>query len=398
MGTWTAQGFEAKTLSYYKSAIQQVFVDAFGNDFALDDTLPQGVLIQRLAELFYGMDMDGIEAFSRLNLNTMTGLFLDMIGNFRGIPRILGTPQTGVVTITSVSQNFTPYTLPANTILTVNGTGDTFKTKYITSFTTADPVSIEVEYTEDGNSNSIVGNTLTVEGYPQITNIELISLFDGSNNESDLDYRHRLQTDYPASVNTVEYVLAELRKLQSVRSVGCAYNDTDTTDTDGIPAYATEFMVVPKAGLAAASIDVMKTETGKIILNNKTPGAPTYGNTTVQVPDSFGTIKTVNFTIATKIEVEIDVVVSTPESTGVLDLSRESEIKQTIVNYINTLDIGKDVSYSRCIAPLAADPGFDILTFKMRDKNEGTWISNGNLTIGLREYAEISANDITIGV
>ena len=88
MGTWTAQGFEAKTLSYYKSAIQQVFVEAFGNDFALDDTLPQGVLIQRLAELFYGMDMDGIEAFSRLNLNTMTGLFLDMIGNFRGIPRI----------------------------------------------------------------------------------------------------------------------------------------------------------------------------------------------------------------------------------------------------------------------------------------------------------------------
>ena len=66
MGKWTDQGFVANPVSYYKSAIQQVIVEAFGSEFDLNDNLPQGVLIQRLAELFYGMDMDGIEAFSRL--------------------------------------------------------------------------------------------------------------------------------------------------------------------------------------------------------------------------------------------------------------------------------------------------------------------------------------------
>lgn len=399
MGVWTDQGFEAKTKSYYKSAIQQVFVEAFGNDFALDDTLPQGILIERLAELFYGMDMDGVEAFSRLNLNTMAGLFLDVIGNFRGIPRILGEPQKGLVTVTCSAQNFTPFALPAGTAFTVIETGDVFNTVGITNFTTADPVPVEVVYSQDGNSNAIIGNTMSVEGYSQITNIEIISLGDGTSNESDLAYRRRLQTNYPASVNTIEYILSELRKVQTVRSVGCAYNDSDTTDLDGIPAHSTEFMVVPNAGVGLDAIDIMKTDVATVILNNKTPGSSTYGNTTVTVPDSFGTYKEVKFTLANKIEVEIDVLLGAPETTGMLDLSRVDTIKSNIVNYINSLDIGKDVSYSRCIAPFAEDTGFDIITFQMRDKNGGVWVPNNNQTnliIGVREYAEITANDIVV--
>ena len=63
MGKWTNAGFIANTLDYYKTEIQKVFVAAFGEDFLLDDSLPQGVLITRLAELFYNADLVGVEAF-----------------------------------------------------------------------------------------------------------------------------------------------------------------------------------------------------------------------------------------------------------------------------------------------------------------------------------------------
>lgn len=364
MGQWSDQGFIANPLSYYKSAIQQIFVEAFGDDFDLNDNLPQGVLIQRLAELFYAMDMDGVEAFARLNLNTMGGLFLDVVGNLRGLNRILGAPQTGVATVTCGADNFVPFTLAEGTVLTCVESGDTFTVSRMTTLST-NVVNVPIVYTENGNSSAIVGNTMQIDNYPQITNIEIISLFNGTDNESDIAYRSRLQKEYPAAVGTIEYVTNKIRALASVKSVGFLYNDTDTT-VDTIPAYSTEWIVAPKAEVRADALGVMKTDVATAIINGKTPGSPTYGNTTVVAQDVFGSQKFVNFTIAEEIPIEISVTVGTPEATGVFDLSNLSDIKTVVSDYVNNLDIGKDVSYSRCIAPFAASTGFDVLSFKMR--------------------------------
>ena len=395
MGKWTDQGFVANTLSYYKSEIQQIFVEAFGDAFDLNDNLPQGVLIQRLAELFYAMDMDGVEAFSRLNLNTMGGLFLDVVGNLRGISRVLGQPQTGIIQVACNSSNFVPFTLPEGVVFTVTQTGDKFITTRTHTFET-DTEAVEVAYTEDGNSSSIVGNTMTVENYPQIQNIEIISLFDGTDSESDISYRSRLQREYPAAVGTIEWVNNLLRAIPSVKAVGCMYNDTAVA-TD-IPAYSTEWMVAPQASVTGSALDVFKTQVAETILDNKVPGSPTAGNTTMSVQDAFGTTKAVNFTIATEVPIQIQLVVATPEATGVFDLGGVDEIKKTVADYVNNLDIGKDVSFSRCIAPFAADKGFDITEFKMKAKSSETWLTNQNLVIGAREYASLQPSDIEVEI
>lgn len=397
MGQWTDEGFVAHQKSEYKASIQNVFREAFGSDFALDDTLPQGVLIDRLAELFYAIDMDGVEAFARLNLNTLGGVMLDVVGNFRGITRVLGQPQTGVAQITCNSSNFLPFSIPAGTVFTTQN-GDTFETVNLVTVTAFTATNIDIRYTANGNSSAIVGDTMTVSGFPRITNIEIVSLFNGTDNESDLAYRRRIQLSYPAAMGTNEYIISKLYSLPTVESVDVLYNDTDSTDGNNVPAYCTEFLVAPKDSVTSAAMQVFKDSVAKTILDNKTPGAPTFGNTAVSVQDIFGTTKTVNFTIPTKVEVEIDVVVASPETTGRLDLSNEDKIKEAIVEYINNLAVGKDVSYARCIAPLATDPGFDIMTFKMRDKTSETWVSNANLVIGIRQYASITKSDIHIGI
>lgn len=398
MGKWTNEGFVANTLEYYKLAIQRLFVEAFGSDFLLDDSLPQGILIQRLAELFYNADMDGIEAFSRMNPNTASGVYLDLLGKLRGYVRNKGTPQVATVQLTVSATGFQPFTIPAGVIFTTTNSGVRFVTS-VPQLVSATNSSIYLDYTESGNSTAAINDTLYAEGYSQITNMVISYLADGTEDESDMDYRARILTTFPVASNTLQSVRQLLLASPYVKTVGVNYNDTDQT-TDSLPPYSTEWLVVPRSGTGdpTAYLQVFKNEVGTIILNNKMPGAATAGNTTVQVADIFGTAKDVNFTIPTEVPIEISVTVVTPEATGVLDLSRTDAERQVIKDYIDGLSIGSDVSFSRCMAPLTGDVGFDITEMKIRKVGDANWNINTNLTIGNREYATISLANIKIGV
>lgn len=391
MGQWSSAGFEAKTLEYYKAAVQQVFVDAYGNDFLLDDSLPQGVLIQELAELFYNADMDGIEAFSRLNINTATGIYLDLFGSMRGIARSQGTPQIITVQLTCDANNFSSFSIPEGHVFT-SISGDTFVTTQIETITAVSQ-SIYLTYTESGNSTVALNDGLSTEGFSQITNIVVTYLASGTERETDLEYRARILNEAPVPDNTLRFVMNKLLELQTVKTVGVNYNDTSST-VDTLPAYSTEWMAVPKDGV---DLTLFKQQVAKTILDNKVPGSPTAGNTTQTATDVFGTSKTVNFTIPTKVQLKVVCTITASEAGSGVDLSNKTAIQETIANYINGLDIGVDVSFSRVMAPLAADTGFDVSSLVIEDVDETTVITNGNYPIGIREYASIDIANISIG-
>ena len=112
MGKWTGQGFVANNESFYVTELQKIFVECFGNDFLLDPTLPQGIFITRVAELLYNADMDGVEGFARLNINNASGVYLDIIGGLRNIPRSQGTPQKVGLRLTISTNNFIQFSIP----------------------------------------------------------------------------------------------------------------------------------------------------------------------------------------------------------------------------------------------------------------------------------------------
>jgi len=393
MGQWTNAGFEAKTLDYYKTAIQQIFVDAFGSDFLLDDALPQGVLIQELAELFYNADMDGIEAFSRLNINTASGVYLDLIGSIRGLSRSLGTPQIATVALTINADNFIPFSIPDGHVFTASN-GDTFTTQGINTISSASDQSIFLYYTSMGNSSVLVGDKMSTVGLSQITDIEVTYLANGTGTETDMEYRSRIIKERPVPSNTLQQVMNKLLELQTVRTVGVNYNDTDTT-VDSIPKYATEWMAVPKDG---ADLALFKQQVAQIIVNNKVPGSPTYGNTTQTTTDIFGQTKDVSFTIPTRINIRVNCVVSTPEDTGILDLSGATAVKETIVTYVNNLNIGDDVSFSRIVAPLSADKGFDITSIVISNlpvatASQTTGSSLSNVAVDAQQFEQFATTN-----
>lgn len=437
MGKWTDQGFVATSLAKYKEDLQKIFIEAFGDDFILDDETEQGILIQRFAELLYNTDMDGIEAFTLMNPNTVRGVFLDLIGNLRGMPRGLGTPQVASVNIKANANSFSPFTIPQGhqfTLVSGEGTFIAAAGKTISTPT----ATLELEYSEAGNSSASVGAKMQTTGFSQIEDIEITYLTDGQDRESDIEYRARLRTSYPVANNTIAYVEGKIMETQLASDVGHNYNDQGET-VDGLPAYTTEWMAVPVKGV---DMDLFKDKVATAILNNKVPSSGTAGNTSVDVADIFGTVKNVKFTIPEEIKIQVQVRVGTPEATGFIDLSAAPQIKQAIVDYVNTLRIGDDVSYSRVLAPITAAPDFDVLTFQMRELpeapmwdpakeytngdivrytdgvfyqakgtpegaptvdpvwavyNEG-WLSFQNFPVTSRQYATLDTGDITIGV
>lgn len=404
MGKWQEEGFVANSLDYYKDQLQQVFIAAFGNDFLLDDTLPQGILITRLAELFYNMDMDGIEAMSCLNLNTASGYWLDIIGGLRGLPRSQGTPQIVTVKITS-NPNMLPYTIPQGAEFNSMDGADKF-TAISGALVETQDVEVQLVYTESGDSSLSIGSKLQAPKVSGATDIEVTYLAEGLPRETDSEYRSRMRSEYPVANNTIEFVQNKLLELQFVKTVGCNYNDTaDTVDT--LPPYTTEWMAVPKKYITDEETgedievdpELFKNSVATVIVNNKVPGSPTTGNTTVTVPDIFGTPKEVKFTIPDEIALEIEVQVASEEATGYIDLSNVPEIQEAIALYINGLKIGDDVSYTRCLKPLVNDGLFDIVSFKMRQKGtDEDWKVNTNYPITTRQYASITEADIKIMV
>lgn len=402
MGKWTGQGFVANNESFYVTELQKIFVECFGNDFLLDPTLPQGIFITRVAELLYNADMDGVEGFARLNINNASGVYLDIIGGLRNIPRSQGTPQKVGLRLTISTNNFIQFSIPQGQAFTSLDGSYTFLNDTTYTVTSANTENVLfASFTSLGDSGISIGAKLSTDGFSQITDIEVVSLTPGTEEESDIDYRTRLIRAIPVAVNTIEYVQNLLLADPSVRLVGHNYNDTaDVVDT--LPPYTTEWMVVPEStvNMADATVaNLWKLNIANIILNNKVPGAPTAGNTTVtNATDVFGTQKTVKFTIPTKVNLQITATLGTPEQTGRLDMLGIDEIRAKMAQYINSLDIGNDVSYSRLIAPLAADNGFDVLTFTITNKDTGTTLSNSNFPIGRREYASITLADISLGV
>lgn len=394
MGQWTNRGFVANSVADYKAQIQAVFKQAFGDDFIVDDdTLPQGILIQELAELFANADADSIEVLTQLNPNTMSGIWLDLVAMARGLSRKAGSPQTVTISVVS-NPSLLPYLIPAEQVFTCNETGEQFiitESKLITAVNS----SIQVGFSGEGDSAVVVGNHFHTEGLSGIITMEAIGLSAGTERESDSSFRNRLIESAPVFTPTIEHITNEINLLPDIRSVGCAYNDTSET-VDGMPPYTTEFLVAPTANIDKTTdqYTYWKEAVGKAILWNKVPGSPTFGSTTVNIADPFGTMKDVSFSVPDEIKIGITINASVNEQVGVADVEKIGDIKDKIAAYVNGLPVGTDVAYSRIMQIFMDGSSMDITSLVFKNIATGTEYTNQNYVIETRQYAQCDSIEV----
>lgn len=390
MSQFTSTGVVTKTLDEWYNAVVEFKRSVWGQDFVTDPTTKQGADILQLAELLYNAEMNNVSAFAQLNLNTATGICLDYIGLVRGIYRNGGYPQEIKVDLTSA---VTGWTLTPDT---------TFRTQSGYNYYAPSDIQITslnqqitLVYSSDGNPDVNDGDPLTtVQPNTNIVSAVIATggITPGSDTENDVSYRKRIKDADIGFIGTLELMASEMSKVPGVAKLRILYNDESTTQ-QGIPAYNTEFLVVPDDGVDDTTFNASVAEK---ILEVKVPGAPLNGSTTVQIADYYGEPKNVKFTRPTKVMVQFFATVATNPTTGVIDLSQIPVETQAIIDYVQSVDVGEGISWSRILGMLAGDSGFVITDWGLRKVGSSTWLKTDITPNSVREYLWIDANNIDI--
>ena len=358
----------------------------------------RSVLVQRVTDKIYQLQQVGLSVWNMLSINNASGANLDYLAANLGILRKPGIAQTLLVRLTSVNVG-TGYTIPIGTLFSTLDGRYSYATLSSINVSQDGILDVSVQATTNADIPVMQGEKLVSESYiPQLSDISVLEIsIAGTANETDDELRQRIWGKNLSFIGTIPFMLDKLRAIQYLRKVGENHNNTSQTDSDGVPAYSTEFLVLPypEVETTAGAQIAMKTAVAQTIVSFMLPGLPTYGSTQVTIPDYKGQDRTVNFTIVDSVEVEVFFRI-VPTENGVFSDENKNTQQKAIVEYINNLDIGTDISITKLWGIMSPDALYDIADFGIRRVGEEQW-QKTNLSIGSREAALITAANIQIG-
>lgn len=363
-------------LEYYKSI--------FGEDIYLDeDTMDYqqlSILSKALYESFLSLQL----AYSSRSPVSASGVSLDTLAPLFSIYRINGTKSHVNLTITGVSgtvisngivadNNDVEWLLPAEVIIPDSGS-----------------ISVDCESKEFGAFYSIAGSITTIItptfGWRSVTNNA--ASFPGTDVETDSAYRNRMiNSSFSPSLSVLQGILSDLQQINNVVRCKVYENDTNVTDSNGIPAHA-----------ISAVVDGGETATiAEVLYLKKAPGVSTYGTTSYVYTTKFGNDATINFFRPTETNIYVNINVK-KFSTYSLDM--EDAIKDKIVEYISQLSIGDSVLNTMLYAvALSAQesltsPSYSVVSLKT--STNGATYTTDDISIPFNGASKIEKANISI--
>lgn len=357
----------------------------------------RSVLVQRITDKIYQLQQVGLSVWNAMSVNNASGANLDYLASNLGVFRKQGIAQTLSVRLTSINIG-NGYLIPiGSTFVTTDGKYS-YKTLASINVTENGTLDISVQATTNEDIPIVIGDKLVSEAYmPQISDVSVLEItVAGTKNETDEQLRERLWGKNLSFIGTIPFMLDQLRSIDYLRKVGELHNNTATVDTDGLPAYSTEFLVLPYSEVEETpeGIEAMKTAVAQKIISFMLPGLPTHGSSTVVIPDYRGKDRTVKFTVVDSVDTEVYFQIGAQENGSFSDSDVTTQ-KQKIYDYINNLDIGEDISITQLWGIVSPNAKFEILDFGVR-RVGGAW-QKTNLSVGSREAAVITIDNIHIG-
>jgi len=225
-------------------------------------------------------------------------------------------------------------------------------------------------------------NILTPQlGWDSVTNP--LPASEGRSIETDEELRIRFRnTKFERASSTVDAIYSALIDIAGIEQVVVYENDTDVTDSMGIPSHS--FLPIVLGGLSS--------EIGQAIWENKPMGIRSFGDTNVVIYHTQGFAHNIAFKRPDPVPIYITINV-TKDST--FPGNGNDSIRSALIAYFaNNLGIGDDVIYSRLYTPLNTVPGFFVNS--MFIGKTPTPSGTTNIAINFAEIATISSVNINI--
>lgn len=213
-----------------------------------------------------------------------------------------------------------------------------------------------------------------------------------SGNPIEEDWQLRKRRDFSVAIpalSVFEGIVGSVADLAGVKRYRGYENDTGMANADGIPAH--NICLIVEGGDSTAI--------AQVIARKKTPGTGTYGTTSIVVPDRYGVNNTINFYRPTA--AVIGVTVNITSKVGWITAT-EAIIKDEIVKYLLSLEIGDDIIISKLSVPanllndkLYRDT-FDVTAISIK-KDAGLFVTT-NIALAFNEMATSAIANIILVV
>lgn len=273
-------------------------------------------------------------------------------------------------------------------VVTTNTNLDTFAVNVPSEMSAIEVTSIGVVQNNVNGAiialaNTIVNIDTPVTGLDSVNNPVALTL--GREEETDEELRVRQRDSVQiAGTATVPAIEASIAQLQGVTQAIVIENRTLATDIDGRPAKSYETVVE-----GGSDEDI-----AQAIWETKPAGVETYGSVSEVITDGQGNSQLVSFSRPSPqyIWCKVDYTLYDEES---FPSDGEDSIKQAVVDFGNTLNLGNDVIPKRFYGSIySAVSGVESITVNMASSGED---SNTEPSLGLFSENPIDITGVQVG-
>lgn len=207
----------------------------------------------------------------------------------------------------------------------------------------------------------------------------------GSELETDEQLRLRFRnTKFTQSSNILDSLYSDLSNLTGVSTLTIYENDTDVTDSNGLPAHS--FNAVILGGLSE--------EIAETIWLNKPTGISSVGNVAIEIIDSQNFPRDIRFTRPDPVVIYITVNLTTNSS---YPADGADKIKSAIIDYAEEqFSVGDEIVYSRLYTPINTVGGHQINSLFIGTSPSP--VGTANIPIAFDEIGSFSSVNIIVTV
>lgn len=267
-------GIKVPEADEIKTAIQGVFVNAFGSSLSLDDATPQGVLIDGITQQ---KELDNAELlyfFNQLNPDTADGVFQDALASIYFLQRKVATHSVVNCVCTGLEGTVLNGVSSGNPAMAQSTNGDLFQCLTGGTIPSSGSITLAFGAVETGPipvaSNTVNKIYSVVSGWDSVNNTTAGVI--GTDKESRANFAKRIKDSLALNATgSLSSVLAHVAACEGVTHVRVDENDTDGIVTKNGVSLNPHSIYICQYGA---------TDTNKLaeaIYNSKSAGCDTNG-------------------------------------------------------------------------------------------------------------------------